>query len=471
MKKFGIIGIVTAVVAIAGYMGWKVLGASSDNRASSLPSDVTMVGRIDMKKMVQEYGFTLDELKDLALSKFGEEVPETGIDYMTQIFVFSAQGYFGAILPLDNADDFKAMLEKEGMAVTEQRGLQWSVTDNNLLLAFSDDRAMLMGPAVGAEQDQLRNTLAQCLSQGESESGKQSRYYQLLTEHSEPIALSSSVGILSTYDYFSFLGKMEGLKDLDLVAGLSVKKNRVLLSVAADSENEKVKNVMGKMEKLFGEIDGALLQNTPPNPLFNLTMNVDGEKLLELLRENPDLRTKLLGLNTIFDLDMIVKSIDGDISFTYPQFNLTASGVLFQAELENDNFMKNVADWNDEMSGMAGVHFYPKDRNNASFVYDRKTYYFSTDDDRLALSDSESLARVTSYSGSEWKDIKQEMKNNCLYASLDISRLSPALNLIPYVKEFSAFERVVLSAPNTREVHLELVAPEGTDIINILKGK
>jgi len=63
------------------------------------------------------------------------------------------------------------------------------------------------------------------------------------------------------------------------------------------------------------------------------------------------------------------------------------------------------------------------------------------------------------------------MKNNCLYASLDISRLSPALNLIPYVKEFSAFERVVLSAPNTREVHLELVAPEGTDIINILKGK
>ncbi len=461
MKKYGIIATVIAIVAIAGFAGLKLL-KSDDSMASSLPADVTMVGRVDLKAMVKDYGMTLDELKALV---FDKEQKETGIDYLATAYVFAAQERFGAILPLSSEEQFKAFLEENGLTITEQRGLKWSVVDGNILLVYNDNRAMAMGPAIGSDQDQLRNTLAECMTQKESNSGKKSRMYKLLDARKEAVAVAANAELLkSFYDNVNF----DFLNACDLTAGLVLKKNKVGLSLAASTEDKNVQKYFDKCDDVFDHIEGDLLPTTPVNPLFHLAMNVDGEELLGLLRENPEVRTWLVGLNTILDMDMILKSIDGDVALTCPTFNFVETNILLQAELDDKDFMKNVADWNDEVSGKAGVFFYPKDKNNATCVFNGQTFYFGTEGDRLSISNSETLTRATSYSGNEWKAQAADMKKCCLYACLEISNLSTLLKAVPYGQSLSAFERLTLSAPTTHELTLELVAPEGTDILKNL---
>ncbi|MFN1208706.1 DUF4836 family protein, partial [Enterococcus lactis] len=62
---------------------------------------------------------------------------------------------------------------------------------------------------------------------------------------------------------------------------------------------------------------------------MTILSGVNGENYLNLLRNNIPFRTLLIGLNTALDIDMILKSIDGDILMAMP----SAKGKNFDFQL------------------------------------------------------------------------------------------------------------------------------------------
>ena len=96
MKKYGIIAVLVAAVAAAGVWGWSALTGRDDSMASSLPADVTLVGRVDLKTLVLDYGLDFADLKDLLFSDDKDE--KTGVKLQTAAYIFASQGYFGGIV-------------------------------------------------------------------------------------------------------------------------------------------------------------------------------------------------------------------------------------------------------------------------------------------------------------------------------------------------------------------------------------
>ncbi len=463
MKKWGIMAALVAV-AVGAFFAWKAFKGRGDSMASSLPADISMVGRVDAKQLALDYGLSFSDLKSWLLSGDKEEV---GIDLVTPAYVFASEQSLGAIVPLDDAKQFAQFLREKGYITEEQRGLLWTVLDGNILMGIDDDRAMLMGPAVGEAQDFLRNTIAECLRQDASQSGKQSKIYEQMTQRKEPIALATTMAALPDGIVprpVSKLLRNIDLSELGLSAGLTAHKERISLSLTPQSDNTTVNSFLDKLNEVFQPIDGSLVQSAPARPALHLEIGLDGTKLLTLLRQNQAIRTVMLMLNTLFDFDMLMNNIAGDVSLTWPSLS---GDFVMQASVTDDSFIQNVSSWNDKLTRLAGLQFQSATANQASANYKGKTYYFSTNNNLLRISRTPSLAYSTGHYDVK-HHIQDEMKGCRLFASADLAELTQALGEGQTERYLKLFQRVDISLTTTRELRIDLVAREGANLLQEL---
>ena len=464
MKKLGIF-LAIAAIAVVGVVGWKMWKGKGEIMASSLPQDITAVGRVDLKQVIMDYGVKFDDVKAALFS----DNEDTGLDYVTPAYLFSSEGMLGGIVGVNKEKDLIAFLESKGNNVEEQRGLKWSTIGGNILLAFNDNRAMFMGPAVGGDLDNLRNKLAQCINQGEDESGMKTELYERLMKCEEPISLSTDGSMIPKDILPNWLAELLSgidLHELGLSAGLKPHDNRFTFSLGTQTENQKINKFQDRIDLIAKEVDASLLATAPSHAALHLEMALDGEKLLNFLRENKAIRTALIVVNTFFDFDVIMKNIQGDMSLTIPKLDGgTAMDVLFQAQLKDDGFMRKVEGWNDVMTKMAGVKFQKNDDNHASVVYQGNNYFFATHNKRLTISNNQSLAYAEARNDLKY-NVSNEMKGNLLFCSLDLDELEIAKMEVFANRPLSYyFQRVDLAVKNSREFKLELVGKDGVDIL------
>ena len=215
---------------------------------------------------------------------------------------------------------------------------------------------------------------------------------------------------------------------------------------------------------MLGTIDGDLNQTLPTNALLHLVMGVDGADLLQLLRENRVLRTLLLAANMVLDLDMILKSVDGDVALSCLSLEGELPTLLFQAKLDDDKFMKNVSNWNDARAKLMGFNFYMKDKENGVCTFQGLPIYFGTHDKRLSISNRQSLAEASAHTDVALS-YASEMKGSRIYASLDVRRLLPYLPTREMPARFQVwlkrFDRLSLGVRNVHDIELLLWAPDG----------
>jgi len=96
-KKYGIMTALVAVV-LAGLTYW-MLKDDRDELLSCLPKEVSMVGRVDLGALMAENDHDRSEVQDLV----GKWLPfsekdDSGIDFLSPLYVFASQGYLGAMV-------------------------------------------------------------------------------------------------------------------------------------------------------------------------------------------------------------------------------------------------------------------------------------------------------------------------------------------------------------------------------------
>lgn len=460
MNKKKIIPLVVAAVVmiVVALVVWLTGRGPADACASALPNQLTLVGRVNPMQVAQSGQFDAETLPKLQ-----------GVDLQSDAYVFGSQGYFGAVLPLSDADDFQQMLETDGCSVQKQRGLRWTVWHESFLLCMDDDKAMLMGPATGGELDALRNTLAQCMKQKPAQSGMQTPEYRLLADAAEPAVLVGSLGLIPE-EYTEKLRQMlpKGVTPADIrfLSTLSLSADSLVMQMTLDSENPKAMQFLGDLDEALQPIQGNLVGLSPADAFLQLTAGLKGEKWLELLRKNPETRTKLLAANMGMDLDMMVKAIDGDVSYVMPRWSESKPKGIVRATLTNSDFMKNVSDWNGGASERFGLYFVPARNDGYLAKWDDLAFYFGVREGVLYAANDEGLTL-----GEGRLDIaaSEDMKSCCVYATVDLSSMQQLMQMLPAVLPgsvtdyLSHTQRVELTAPRAQHWTLRMVQSPKTN--------
>ena len=304
---------------VGGVVAYLCLRSSSDAYAQALPSDATAIVRLDATAFLHDADFSLKDLLHLQeelTSSTGEGGEGLGIDWKRPVYAFaSASGNMGLVAAVDDEKELSAFCQSRGAEVARQRGYAWAVVEQQWLLAFDSEKALVMGPAVGAAQEQLRNEMAGLLEQKRDASGLVSPLFEALGKNPKPLSAVCAPEILPA-EVRQFLRrfKVATKDDALLLMDLEAEDNELELEANVLPGNDDVRAGLRRMDELLRPVEGALTEYSHAGNLAWMVMNVEGTTLLDVLRSDANVRTALLALNLTFDLDRMIRSVDGDVA-------------------------------------------------------------------------------------------------------------------------------------------------------------
>ncbi len=466
MKHWRSIGIVAGVAAVAAVavVAVKSLRSDKDYCLPAVPRDAMLVVRLDAGQLLSHAGISPSDLQGAAT-----QLGDIGIDLRRRAYAFVYRGYPGIVVPLDDRDEFLKRTATLHGEVEKQRGLHWTTYGGSFLLAADDRKAIAIGPATTSEQDELRNTLYTCMTQKEGD-GKANPLLARLDERDEPLALAANLAVVSERELgivAPVFPKNVALSDYTLTAGLSTNKNTITLSASLSGEGEEARAFLADINEAFKPIDASLFATAPANSFLHIEAGVDGDKLIELLRQSPETRTRMLATNMVFDLNMILRSLSGDVSLTVPRLMLYDPDVLLQANVADTGFMSNVMEWNEGVTEQTGIAFAPSALSGYQFAAGGDTYYFDVDDQRLHLTNAEAYA----HGGFGGMPVPPDAQGSRVYIALDLASISHLLSLIPMDKSLRCLQRLTLRCDDISQWTLTLTAEDDTDILRYLVGQ
>ncbi len=367
------IAIIITLVIIA--VTFFALHKSNNAYLKALPKDALALARLDAKSLLTEAELTKEEMAELLqrYSLSSEKSAAIGLDLSLPIYGFAANdGNFGFLAAVSDADDLTAWCESlaaQGHAseVTRQRGYSWVVVEQRWLMAFDDKKAMMMGPAVGGAQDRQRAVIAQLMQQSDDESALQTDLYQLLGTKDEPLVAAVRPELLPE-NVLGALGSLRLRSSKQGLFRLTMNPDDDELEVDIDiiSNDEDVLAELNKVNTLMRPIAGHLTNNAHADNAIWLAINTKGEELLKLLRSDAGIRTTLLTLNLVLDVDRMIEAIDGDVALEFTSakatpesgninFNFDFKNASLTAQVANTDFLSGASKWGNRIINVTAL--------------------------------------------------------------------------------------------------------------------
>lgn len=458
------------VVAVASVGVFFFLRSSSTAYLKALPSNMVALSRLDVKEFLDDADFSQDEMRQLVkrLSASADDPSSFGIDFKCPLYGFASQdGYFGVLAAVAQADDVASWCERlraEGHAseVSKQRGYSWVVLEHQWLMAFDDEKALAMGPAVGTAQEQLRTVIARLLEQSRDDSGMDSELYDVVSDAKSPWAAVVSSEILPE----EVLQPMRSMNLASAAQGmylfsLAAERNELDLDVEIIPANEDGEAELEYLNKLLRPIHGDLTDYAHGENVLWMAANLKGESLLELLRSHLAVRTVLVALNFVIDADRILESVDGDIALEI--MNVDGSfenmGGSLTAQVANTDFLSGASKWGNKYVAVQALS-----STEYSLALPDMPMFFSVKDNVFHLGSERSLpTEGNAYLRAESRNIKGAR----FYATIDLRALS--VEPLPYSSTLlKDFERLNIKMERAGKIFFTLNAPKGTNILKEL---
>ena len=474
-KKYLLLYSAAAVAVVGGLVSFFALrGIMSDAYVRTIPYDATAIARLDARSFLHDADLSLkDVIRLLRQNQEGDDDQKIGIDMQRPIYAFtSPSGNIGVTAAVSDDDDLEAFCtssQREGHAseITKQRGYSWVVLEQQWLLAFDSKKALVMGPAVGAGQDQLRVEMMRLLEQKSKDSGMESSLYAALIRDDEPLAAVVAPEILPSVARKELQRLKVGSKaDALLRLTLETDDNELELEAEVLAEGEDVKAELKRLNDLLRPVKGTLTDYAHAENVAWLAVNVEGTTLLDALRSNNSVRMGLLALNFAFDLDRIIRAVDGDVALELTNVSSLLSGIgldtppggfYVTAQVENTDFLNDAAAWGNNLFGVQALS-----QQDFALNLGVTSYYFGVQDKTFYLGATQGLAQEKNeFLSRERSDIR----GNRLYATFAIpsllNQLGSRTSLPPVL---SRFERLNIEMERAGEFKLKLIAPRGTNI-------
>lgn len=474
MKKYLKQTIAAVVIAaVAGVGGYALLSGGSDKYLNIIPKDAQAVGRLDVHALLKQAKLSDEQVQQLGSRISGtddQQELDLGLDLSQPIYGFvSSSGYFGMTASVADADKVEQALAsptKGGRQaeLQRQRGYSWAVISGNYMMAFDAEKMLVMGPAVGAALDQLRNEMYGYLQQKADQSGRDSRLFADLKKVDVPAAAVLTMGVLPKPMRESVMKYVPAAVDNDVRLGLQLNIHEHGMQVATQliADDDEALAKLNDFGQLMRPIDGTLLNAADEGALAWACLNIKGTDALPQLRTLPVVRLVLMGLNMMIDADQMLNAIDGDVAIQLMapsgQQALDRMPVKLNACLANTDFLKNVDYWvrssrrgsvralspTDFALNMAGIPLW--------FGTDQRVLYVTNDDALRRSSGNSYLA-----------EHKRDIAGHRFFVSIDMNRAAPAVQLPASLSRLC--QRVNVSMKELGELKLDAEGPQDTNFL------
>lgn len=254
-------------------------------------------------------------------------IKTSGIDVSCPVYLFETEnGEIGLCAKITNQDDLEKAIEKMGKSKPLQdfHGYRFTLYKDAWAVGCSDETFLVMGPIAKASYPSIRRQMVYYLSNDEKSGITTSRLYQKMDSIDSPMKMVARVDALPEEFMLPFM--LGTPKDTDpsqvcVSAKMNVLDGVLVMDGESFSFNKRVDASLKEAAHVYRPIEGQMVSALPSEMLGGLFINVKGDSLMPLMRENRGFQAMLAGMNTQVDMDSIVKSVDGDFCVLVPTVN------------------------------------------------------------------------------------------------------------------------------------------------------
>lgn len=284
-----------------------------------------------------------------------DKAGDCGIDLGSKIYLFeTADGNLGLLAKMDSKSSMDNCLDKmhaKGLCKKpqEQAGISYTLIKGSWLAGYNDDAMVVIGPIVASQQAGLCATIARYMKQDEGQSAIASPLFDRLEQLNAAVAMVAQADALPEKLTAPLtLGAPKGADPSQvLVAATMGNGGGGCLNIAGEtfSLDANIDKALKQANKMFRPNKGTYANNAPANVTAAVFMNIEGAKLLDMMRADKAMQALLAGINTAVDMDNIIRSINGDIMITVPRTGNENLGITMVAQLAGHGFLEDVDYW------------------------------------------------------------------------------------------------------------------------------
>ena len=311
---------------------------TGDAYQNVIPRGCTALMAIDMQEKTDKAAGH-DAMPMAAL--FGlENIEQSGIDLSSTVYLFeSPDGYFGLAASVRKAslvEQWMTDLQSKGSCklLPERKGKRFAVLKESWMLAWDNDKLLVMGPVVVTQQAELVVQMARYMQQPEQQSIKDTPIFQKLSEMQAPMAFVAQTAALpeALAAAFAIGAPQEAdASQVMLAAEMEIGNGTLLVKGETFSFNKAIDQAIQASQKSLRPMNGKYLARLPQASLTWMS-NVEGNAFYTLLEQNKALKGLLTGANVSFDFRQVVNGVDGDMVVVVDSIGATVPRIMMVAQ-------------------------------------------------------------------------------------------------------------------------------------------
>ena len=311
---------------------------TGDAYQNVIPTGCTALMAIDMQEKTDKAAGH-DAMPMAAL--FGlENIEQSGIDLSSTVYLFeSPDGYFGLAASVRKAslvEQWMTDLQGKGSCklLPERKGKRFAVLKESWMLAWDNDKLLVMGPVVATQQAELVVQMARYMQQPEKQSIKDTPIFEKLSEMQAPMAFVAQTAALpeALAAAFAIGAPQEAdASQVMLAAEMEIGNGTLLVKGETFSFNKAIDQAIQASQKSLRPMNGKYLARLPQASLTWMS-NVEGNAFYTLLEQNNALKGLLTGANVSFDFRQVVNGVDGDMVVVVDSIGATVPRIMMVAQ-------------------------------------------------------------------------------------------------------------------------------------------
>ena len=311
---------------------------TGDAYQNVIPRGCTALMAIDMQEKTDKAAG--DDAMPMA-ALFGlENIEQSGIDLSSTVYLFeSPDGYFGLAASVRKAslvEQWMTDLQGKGSCklLPERKGKRFAVLKESWMLAWDNDKLLVMGPVVVTQQAELVVQMARYMQQPEKQSIKDTPIFEKLSEMQAPMAFVAQTAALpeALAAAFAIGAPQEAdASQVMLAAEMEIGNGTLLVKGETFSFNKAIDQAIQASQKSLRPMNGKYLARLPQASLTWMS-NVEGNAFYTLLEQNNALKGLLTGANVSFDFRQVVNGVDGDMVVVVDSIGATVPRIMMLAQ-------------------------------------------------------------------------------------------------------------------------------------------
>lgn len=405
---------------------------SSDDYTHVIPANCPALMAIDGRQLLGEGETGNGSEAKLAKLLETDRIADCGIAFDERIYVFeTADGTFGLLAKVDDFDNAKTWLghlkdKRLCSDLTEKNGVTYGVLKGHFMVGLTDNALLVMGPVLGAEQNETRRKMARMFNR---EGDSRSPFIDIVNAMDGPMCVAAKADALPEKFIAPFtLGVPKGTKmsEVNVKARIQIKENILLVSGGVYAKKEAANKALQEAQNTYTQVPRAMLDRLSADNALTLACGVRGEQFLSMLKSNETFRTMLLGLNTAIDFDSMLKSVDGGLLLTIPEMGGDKWPYQMVADTKDSRWLQDVDYWM-KSCPKGTVIVQDKTVSNAyQLKGSEQNLFFGMQGNLLYMASNETLANVANGvpSAAMPSIVRQQLADSRLAVIINMSKLA-----------------------------------------------